>query len=286
MMKGVVSGGTATNAKISGQTVAGKTGTNSDQRGICFVGMTGWYCSSLWIGHDNYKPLSSKASGGNSATLLWQNYMAAIHKAKNLQNKNILDGDPSSYGLTQVTTCAVSGQLATDACRNDIMGYGTVTDYWYAPTVPTVQCQMHQSLAVCADSNMIATPYCPNIVTRGIVVIPQGHPLYQYVNDTKYGPVITEYLGTAATQVCTLHQYGSGTTQADTVVQNTLIPDARTLLQSAQSVLGSLDASSAAYQNIQSAMSNLQTVIDSASPSSADVAGAMALLTQAMSTAY
>ena len=51
MMKGVVSGGTATSAKISGQTVAGKTGTNSDQRGIFFCGMTGWYCSSLWIGH-------------------------------------------------------------------------------------------------------------------------------------------------------------------------------------------------------------------------------------------
>lgn len=66
----MVSGGTATNAKISGQTVAGKTGTNSDQRSIYFVGMTGWYCNSLWIGHDNYKPLSSKASGGNSATLL------------------------------------------------------------------------------------------------------------------------------------------------------------------------------------------------------------------------
>lgn len=286
MMKGVVSGGTATNAKISGQTVAGKTGTNSDQRGICFVGLTGWYSSSLWIGHDNYKPLSSKASGGNSATLLWQSYMGAIHKAKNLPNKNILDGEPESYGLTKVTTCAVSGQLATDACRNDMMGYGTVTDYWYTPTVPTVACQMHQSLAVCADSNMIATPNCPNVVNRGVVVIPQGHPLYQFVNDAKYGSVIAEYLGSAASALCPLHQYGYQGSQADTVVTNTLIPDARTLIQSAQGLLGSLEAGSAAYQNIEWAISNLQAVIDSPSPSSADVAGAMAQLTQAMAGAY
>ena len=32
MLKDAVSGGTGTSAKISGQTVAGKTGTNSDQK--------------------------------------------------------------------------------------------------------------------------------------------------------------------------------------------------------------------------------------------------------------
>jgi penicillin-binding protein 1A len=63
MMKTVASsGGTASGAKISGQTVAGKTGTNSDQRGVTFCGMTGWYVSSIWVGHDNYKPLSCKST--------------------------------------------------------------------------------------------------------------------------------------------------------------------------------------------------------------------------------
>ncbi len=286
MMKDVVSGGTATKAKIKGQTVAGKTGTNSDQRGIFFCGMTGWYCSSLWIGHDNYKPLSSKASGGNSATLLWQSYMSAIHKAKNLDDKDILDGDPESYGLTKVTTCAVSGQLATDACRNDTMGYGVVTDYWYTPTVPTVQCQMHREAQVCTESNMIATPYCPSTVTKGVVVIPQGHPLYKFVNDPTYGDVITEYLGSSS-QTCTLHQTAASTgSSTDPLVENTLIPDARTLIQSAQGLLNGMDSAGTVYQNITAAIANLQGVIDGASPTSADVAAAMSRLTQAMAAAY
>jgi len=286
MMKDVVSGGTATNAKISGQTVAGKTGTNSDSRGVTFCGITGWYSSAIWIGHDNYKPLSSKTTGGNAAAPLWQSYMSKIHKAKGLSNRDIIEADPSELGLVKVTTCAVSGQLASSSCRNDSMGYGVVTDYWYEPTVPTVYCQMHQSVQVCADTHMLPSENCRRLVTRGMVVIPNGHPLSAFVNDKEYGRVLTEFLGIgSAYGVCTYHQGGNnngGYQNSDPTVQNVLIPDARRLIDNAYDQMGTMDSSSAAYAAIQSAINNLNSVISNPSATTSDVATAMAALTQAM----
>ncbi|MEG1470948.1 MAG: transglycosylase domain-containing protein [Clostridia bacterium] len=281
MMKGVISSGTGSKAKISGQTVAGKTGTNSDQRGVTFCGMTGWYASSLWVGHDNYKPLSSKSTGNSSAAPLWQSYMKKIHESKKLEDRDIIEADPAQLGLVKVTTCAVSGQLATDACQNDNKGFGTVTDYWYEPTVPTVNCQMHQAMNVCAQSSMVATPYCPDVVTRGVVVIPNGHPLSAYANDGEYGPVIAEYLGTAGTfSTCPLHWEGyQEQAPSDGSV---LYPDAQQLLQNAYDQLATLDPASSLYANIQSAADNLQNVLNNSSAGTADIASAMSVLTQAM----
>ena len=179
MLKQAVSSGTGTNAKIKGQTVAGKTGTNSDQKGVFFAGMTGYYSSALWVGHDNYKALSSKSTGSRSAAPLWQSYMSKIHQG--LSNRDILEGSASDYGLVKVTTCAVSGQLATDACRSDAMGYGVVTDYWKAGTEPTVSCQMHTTQTICSVSGLLASPYCPDTVTRGVLTIPSGHPLASFI---------------------------------------------------------------------------------------------------------
>ena len=199
MLKEAVQSGTGTKAKISSQVVAGKTGTNSDSKGVFFAGMTGWYSGSVWIGHDNYKALSSKATGGNAAAPLWQSFMEKIHKAKNLDSREIIDGTPSDYNLVRVTTCGVSGQLATDACYNDVNGYKTITDYWSADSVPTAYCSMHKSVSVCTESGLLATDYCPSysVETRGIVLIPRGHPLYDYI-DT-YGDTIRKYLGEFAT---------------------------------------------------------------------------------------
>ncbi len=284
MMKTVVQSGTATSAKISGQTVAGKTGTNSDQRGVTFVGMTGWYVSSIWVGHDNYKPLSSKSTGSNGALPIWKDYMTKIHKQ--LDNRDIIEYSAEQAGLVKVTTCGVSGQLATEACRNDSLGYGVVTDYWYEPTVPTVYCQMHQEMTVCAQSGMPATEFCPSTATGASVVIPSGHPLSAYANDSEYASVISEYLGMSASLVpCVLHTSASTGSYSDPVVENTLIPDARQLLDSAYGLMNGLDASSAAYFTIYNAAMSLESIIQG-NPSTSDVASAMAVLTQAMASAY
>ena len=197
MLEEVIASGTGTKAQIKGQTVAGKTGTNSDYRGVTFAGMTGWYSAAVWIGHDNYKPLSSKATGGNYAAPLWQAVMERIHTVKGLSDRSIRERSAEEVGLVKVTTCAVSGLLATEACQMDANGYGVVTDYWPADRAPSDVCNMHQMLTICQDTGMLATEYCPNRMTAGVVVLPIGHPLYDYIG--QYSETIEKYLGSMAT---------------------------------------------------------------------------------------
>ena len=269
MLKEAVQSGTGTKAKISSQVVAGKTGTNSDSKGVFFAGMTGWYSGSVWIGHDNYKALSSKATGGNAAAPLWQSFMEKIHKAKNLDSREIIDGTPSDYNLLRVTTCGVSGQLATDACYNDVNGYKTITDYWSADSVPTAYCSMHKSVSVCTESGLLATDYCPSysVETRGIVLIPRGHPLYDYID--AYGDTIRKYLGEFATlkstndianHICQIHDAYTAAQQPSDL-QN-IVSDASNLVYTAYQLVGSAPAlSNDTRRQINTAISAVQTLL-------------------------
>ena len=269
MLKEAVQSGTGTKAKISSQVVAGKTGTNSDSKGVFFAGMTGWYSGSVWIGHDNYKALSSKATGGNAAAPLWQSFMEKIHKAKNLDPREIIDGTPSDYNLVRVTTCGVSGQLATDACYNDVNGYKTITDYWSADSVPTAYCRMHKSVSVCTESGLLATDYCPSysVETRGIVLIPRGHPLYDYID--AYGDTIRKYLGEFATlkstndianHICQIHDAYTAAQQPSDL-QN-IVSDASNLVYTAYQLVGSApDLSNDTRRQINTAISAVQTLL-------------------------
>ena len=288
MLKTAVTSGTGTSAKIKGQVVGGKTGTNSDQKGVFFAGMTGYYTSALWVGHDNYKALSSQSTGSGAAAPLWQAYMSKIHEG--LAQKDILDGSAADYGLVKVETCAVSGQLATDACRNDAMGYGTVTDFWAEGTQPTQYCQMHTTQVICSQSNMIASSYCPSSEIKGVVTIPYGHPLYSLMG-TQYQRVLEEYLGlslTSGTQVCTLHSEG-GYSEGNGGGQP--LPDqrldaARQLIAAAQEMLKGLDPAGAQYSAIINAAAQLQSLIDSGTASQEDLTNAMTTLTRAMAGIY
>ncbi|MBQ3705432.1 MAG: PBP1A family penicillin-binding protein [Clostridia bacterium] len=285
MLKTAVASGTGTSARIKGQTVGGKTGTNSDQKGVFFAGMTGYYASALWVGHDNYKALSSKSTGSGAAAPLWQAYMSRLHAG--LANREILEGSASDYHLVRVETCSVSGQLATDACRHDSMGYGTVTDYWAEGTQPTVYCQMHVTETVCSETGMLASPWCPAPVTRGIISIPTGHPLYSFLG-TKYQEVLEQYLGTAAASSGTVCTYHNADNQGQAVSATTaaLISDARILLTTAESLLQNLDPASSQWAAVNSAAAVLENIILQSAPSQSDVAAAMAQLTQAMAGIY
>ena len=294
MLKAVVNnkGGTGSSAKITGQEVGGKTGTNSDQKGVFFAGVTGYYSSALWIGHDNYKALASKSTGSGAAAPLWQAYMSKIHAGLS-ENKKILEGDASDYGVVKVETCVVSGQLATDACRQDTK-YGTANEYWAQGTQPTQYCQVHSIQTVCIESGMLASPSCPYHEQKSVVILPQGHALFGYTG-TEYQRVVEEYLGTTALgngQVCTWHSGGYQTPQTNYNPngQNDNLPtrqyeDARALIAEAQRLLLQWDPSSGQYLAVVNAAMELQRLIDSGA-GEAEVMAAMTTLTYAMGGIY
>ena len=175
--------GTGSKANFGGLTVAGKTGTNTNNIGVTFAGMTGYYAGAVWVGSDNYKPLTSDATGGSYAAPLWAEIMSQVHLLTGCTtDRAIIAGSPSDFGLTACTVCAVSGMLPTSACRNDVNHYGTNTDYYLSGTQPTAHCNMHRAVTVCNYSHQVAAPGCHNTDVYGMIYIPEGHPL-RYAHD-------------------------------------------------------------------------------------------------------
>ena len=186
--------GTGSQANFGGFEVAGKTGTNSDYRGVFFAGMTGYYAGAVWIGSDDYKPLVSGASGGTYAAPLWAAVMQAVHSYEGITvNQSIRSKSAADVGLIKVEICSVSGMIPTSACRNDVNGYGTTTDYFLSGTEPALSCNMHRSVRLCTRTYKAPTSDC-DTDKYGVIYMPEGHPLRNGVST-----VVQQYFSGAST---------------------------------------------------------------------------------------
>ncbi len=202
------SSGTGSRAEFSDITVAGKTGTNSDYKGVFFAGLTPYYSGAVWIGHDGYKALKSDSTGGKYAAPLWGELMEVLHDAAGYtEDRAIIEDSPESLGLVRVATCGVSGLLATDACYHDVDGYEVQNDYWLDGTQPTQECNMHQSVTLCTETKRRPTEYCPSVATYSRVYIPEGHPLRQADKDVvdDYFSGVTANADLSSIGYCTKH---------------------------------------------------------------------------------
>ena len=178
MMKGVTKprdspyphGGTAAsfvNEKIIGMTVAGKTGTTSDNRDKWFVGYTPYYVAATWYGYDNkVVPITLQSAEYNQALKIWAAVMANVHK--NLKPRDF----PVVTGMVKKTICIYSGKMATRLCALDPRGNATRVEYFIKGTEPKVDdfCNVHIQAKVCTVSqynlfgykvHLLAGPYCP-----------------------------------------------------------------------------------------------------------------------------
>ncbi|MEG5162572.1 transglycosylase domain-containing protein [Microcoleus sp. AT3-A2] len=74
-LQGVISSGTARAAQL-GRPAAGKTGTTSSERDIWFVGYVPQLSVAVWMGNDNYRPMSYGATGGGIVAPVWRDFMS------------------------------------------------------------------------------------------------------------------------------------------------------------------------------------------------------------------
>ncbi|MEG1683427.1 MAG: PBP1A family penicillin-binding protein [Oscillospiraceae bacterium] len=153
LLTGAVTGGTGGGAAFSGMTVAGKTGTTSENYDRYFAGYTPYYCAAVWCGYDQNEKISTPV---NPSAALWRKVMSKIHA--DLPNKKF---DVPTTGLTQVTVCMDSGLLATAACGNDLRGSRVHTVTVAAGTEPTATCNLHQDIQYCTEGKCIAGDFCP-----------------------------------------------------------------------------------------------------------------------------
>ncbi len=266
MMTDAVKTGTGTKAKINEITVAGKTGTNSDYASVYFAGMTPYYVSTLWVGHDYpANKLKKGSSGGNEAAPLWQAYMSRIHEG--LTDQPIIDADPTSLGLVKRTVCPISGLLATDACKND-QEHKSVTEWYLAEKAPTEYCDMHVTLSICTAENAIATEFCPaeSVQEVSYVLVRPDNPLYQFDNEyllqalpTAVRTELTTDVFVDSMKTCTVHADGSLSIFALKTQSQDLIQQVTDYLNNASNVPAEMsDALKDDISNLQVALSGYQ----------------------------
>ena len=176
MLQNVVQNGGGTEARISGMSVAGKTGTTDSKFDRWFVGYTPHYTAAVWVGYEYNERVPSS---GNPAAQLWKKVMSPIHDG--LENT----GFSKPSGLVQVSYCKDCGGLATSACQADPRGSRVATGYVMAEDAPSTSCSCHSLeegsnslVRVCVDdpvldengaftgSYHLAGPYCPEISIR------------------------------------------------------------------------------------------------------------------------
>lgn len=161
-----VQSGTGTPADLSGQDVAGKTGTTASKKDRWFCGYTDYYTAAVWCGYD--LPEEIKMTGRNPAAQLFKKVMQPVHEG--LTRVPLYD----SSEFVTVNVCLDSGKVATDACykdaRCDVLSR-VATSTVMKEDMPTELCDKHVLVDFCSSCNCVATQYCRNFAAVGQTTI-------------------------------------------------------------------------------------------------------------------
>ena len=207
-MQDVVTKGTGGAVAFKGMSIAGKTGTTTDDKDVWFVGYTPYYTAGSWAGYDI--PTKLAKSEKNYHKALWRSVMSRIHET--LENKSFEQPD----GIVRVTVCSESGKRAVAGlCDCDQRGSMLRTEYFAKGTEPKESCNVHIMAKVCRITGLLATDSCPWPEDQVRVVLPvlqNGAPDHPTL-DTAYG---VSMLPNYTCSTCT----GGAVVQSITVTEN------------------------------------------------------------------
>ncbi len=117
MMQGVVLAGTGKAAQLDYTYSVGKTGTSSNYRDAWFVGFTGQYVGGVWLGNDDFSPMS-RVTGGSFPAQIWHNFMVLAHDTDNIPTIPGLEPHPVQVAeqarLAQLQTAAAAASAGTE----------------------------------------------------------------------------------------------------------------------------------------------------------------------------
>ncbi len=209
-MKDVVTAGTGGAVNFSGMTIAGKTGTTSNDKDVWFVGYTPYYTAGVWAGYDIPTSKLRTTAEKNYHKKLWKSVMSRIHA--DLENQDF----EKPEGIVQVAVCSESGKLPVPGlCDMDQRGSCVVTEYFAKGSEPTEACDVHIMAKVCPVTGQLATDLCYWIEEQVRVILPvlqEGAP-DDPTADTAYGvSMLPQYTCTTCT--------GGAQVQSITVTEN------------------------------------------------------------------
>ena len=153
-----VTGGTATEARITGQNIAGKTGTTSSNRDRWFCGFSKYYAAAVWCGYYNPEVIRITSGENNPAAVLFRKVLSPLHSG--LEKRALY----STSNFRYYSVCKDTGAAPTSACERDLRYYlhdtGRVDGaYAYKGDGPTGTCDRHVLVEYCSGGG-VANEYC------------------------------------------------------------------------------------------------------------------------------
>ena len=202
LLKGPVTSGTATTAKLGNMPAAGKTGTSADHKDLWFCGVTPYYTGAVWLGND--MPSKLTVGGSYISAGLWGKIMLEAHKG--LEVKDV--ERPS--GISSLAVCRDSGMLPTELCSKDPRGSRIYQELFIDGTQPTTLCDTHIEVKISKNNGKLATEFTPAAYLQSKVFLRRDYKPSVDIYDQKFiaptefddtKPPVTENTGNSITDI-------------------------------------------------------------------------------------